>query len=328
MKSLPSLLMAATLCLVPPIFAQQTFNLGATRSTYRVGPGEVLRLGIFYSPSYDDSLKVSGDYPVLPDGTLTVPLVGTLNVTGLEVGEIESLLSQRYSAYFKKAVISVSILNLRPVRVVLTGEVNRPGPVELKPGATLTSLLQTAGGVTEAADVRNVTFIPAGGQVRTLNLWNLITADGQGRDLLLADGDRIFIPKGDGSEDTTLLTRSTFGQGKMVIPVVGDVSTYVALDATTPYAPLVLAQAGIPAKEVRDYDIQVAHLDANGEATRRTIDLSANNLAPDTALRSGDVLVVTRRGKPFLESLWTGLQTVVLPARDLLTTLLLFRNFP
>ncbi|WP_218079970.1 polysaccharide biosynthesis/export family protein [Anthocerotibacter panamensis] len=312
-----------------PLLAQQSFDLGVARSTYRVGPGDGLRIGIFYAPVYDDSLKIAGDYAILPDGTLSLPLVGTLPVEGLEVSEVTALLNERYSTYFKNATVSVNLSSLRPVHVVLTGEVNRPGPYELKPGATMTTLLQAAAGVTEEADVRSVLLTQEVTGTRKLNLFDLIAdQSSQQRDILLADGDRIVIPKAPpGSDlDAQLLTSSSLGSGKIRVRILGDINAYVALDTSASFVPIALTQAGLSAAVQKEYDVLLARRSKEGKVTRTAIDLGTGGFGASDNLRSGDVLLVTKRPEGFFDSIYRGLTTAVSPLRDLLFTLILFRQ--
>lgn len=330
MKSLFSLLLVVGIVGNSPLLAQQrTFNVGAARSTYRIGPGDGLRISIYYAPTYEDSLKIGGEYSVLPDGTLTLPLVGTLAVNGLEVAEIDALLNDRYASYFKKATVSVTVSNLRPVRVVLTGEVTKPGPYELKSGATLGGLLQSAGGVSEEADVRQVQITQSSGETRSLNLWELIADTSANRDILLTDGDRIAIPRSTTrlSSEIQLIARSSLGPGKLKIRMLGDVNTWVALDANTPFVPAALNQAGIPPVSTTDFEVTITRLDDAGQPQRIPYAFNSETaFQKDEKLQSGDILVVARRPKPFFQQLLDGLQTVTTTTNFLLNPIVLLRS--
>ncbi len=328
MRRFCSCVLASAIFLSTPVLAEKTFSLGAARSTYRVGSGDVLKVGIYYAPIYDDSLKIAGEYAVLPDGTLSLPLVGTLPVAGLEVAEVTSLLNERYSTYFKHAVVSVNLGALRPVRVILTGEVVHPGPYELKPGGTLGTLLQTAGGLADTADVRQVQLTRELTGTKTLNLWDLITEKADNRDILLEDGDRIAIPKSlePNSSETSLLASSTLGQGKLKFRILGDINAYVALDPVAAYVPVALKEAGVPINSIKDFDVQLERVGSDGQVTKKLIPSEEIGLKKSDALLPGDVIVVTKKGKPFNEAIWEGFQAVVSPLRDLIYTLVLFRN--
>jgi polysaccharide biosynthesis/export protein len=329
MKKVVALLTVAGLFFANPVFAQRAFTLGTARSTYRVGPGDSLRVGIYFNPTYEGTLGIAGDYAVLPDGTLSLPLVGTLVVSGLEVADITTLLNERYSSYFKKAIVSVNLGNLRPVRVILTGEITKPGPYELKSGSTLAPLLQLAGGLTEEADVRQVEVTQASGDKRTVNLWDLIAESSENRDILLTDGDRISIPKALETEsaEVQLVARSTLGQGKLRIRLLGDVNTWVAVDANTPYVPLALNQGGVGPADTTLFDIQIVRQGDDGQAIKIPYIFNAETaFIKDTPLQSGDILIVARRPIPIGQAILNGIQTVFVPTTQLLTNIIFLRN--
>jgi len=108
----------------------------------------------------------------------------------------------------QQPVITVSLLVPRPIRVAVSGEVNRPGTytVPAATGATevnvpsLTRTIQLAEGVTQAADLRNVQIRrkrPVGNtadEVIQVNLWELLRTGNLQQDVRLQDGDSILIP--------------------------------------------------------------------------------------------------------------------------------------
>ncbi len=96
---------------------------------------------------------------------------------------------------------SFSPLTGEPVRVVIVGEVQRPGSytVPIQEGSQfprLTLALQLAGGIKQAADISQVQLIRAAtGELVTLNLWDLTQAGGSlDDDPILLEGDSIFVP--------------------------------------------------------------------------------------------------------------------------------------
>jgi polysaccharide export outer membrane protein len=69
---------------------------------------------------------LSGDFLVLADGTLTLPLIGSVKVEGMTVTEAGQTLAKRYTTYLKRPVVTVSILT-PPLQIAIAGEVNRSG---------------------------------------------------------------------------------------------------------------------------------------------------------------------------------------------------------
>lgn len=170
-------------------------------STYNLGTGDRLRLDVFGVEKY------SGEYIVLTDGTLNLPGIGTVQVEGLTLPQAQARISQRYGALLKQPVITLSLIEFRPVQVAISGEVNRPGSYRMAGVAgqegggdgqlpRVTQAIQLAGGLTKAADLSRVQLRRStpNGSVVTLNLQELLEQGNLSQDPILLDGDSIYIP--------------------------------------------------------------------------------------------------------------------------------------
>ncbi|MEB3338796.1 MAG: SLBB domain-containing protein [Leptolyngbyaceae bacterium] len=169
---------------------------------YTLGSGDSLKIDVFNVPEY------SGQLQVLSDGTLNLPLVGTVSVQGMTLKQAASEISFRYTRFLKRPIVTLTLLSARPLNVAMAGEVNRPGSYTLGVSAagasggspTLTRALQQAGGITQSADIRQIQVRrprprnTGPDQVITVNLWQLLQTGDLRQDLLLRDGDSIFIP--------------------------------------------------------------------------------------------------------------------------------------
>ena len=198
---------------------------------YTLGAGDQINLDIFQVEEY------SGEYPVLVDGTISLPLVGRVDVRGLSLKETSEKVSQKYATYLKRPIITVGLIAPRPLRIGVAGEVDNPGAYEvaLTPEnpqfPTVTDLLEQAGGITTIADVRNVRVArQTGGKevVYNANLWDLLTRNQIRQDISLRDGDTIFIPTTDEINTTELdrLAQASFGlqsDKPIKVAVVGEV---------------------------------------------------------------------------------------------------------
>jgi len=84
-------------------------------------------------------------------GVISYPFLGSLNVKGLTVGELEQVIVKGLKGpYLVDPVVSVNILEYRPFFV--NGEVNKPGAFPFQPGMTLRKAIAMAGGFTERAN--------------------------------------------------------------------------------------------------------------------------------------------------------------------------------
>ncbi|KAM3103030.1 SLBB domain-containing protein [Phormidesmis sp. 146-12] len=165
---------------------------------YLLGAGDRLKLDIFSVPEY------SGEYQVLADGTLNLPLAGSVAVRGLTLKQASGAISRQYQEWLARPVITVSLLASRPIQVSVAGEVPRPGSYTTtltESGIpTLTKMVQLAGGVNQSADLQRVQIIRrkpgqnAGTQTLNVDLRQLLRSGDISQDLPLRDGDRILIP--------------------------------------------------------------------------------------------------------------------------------------
>lgn len=167
---------------------------------YLLGSGDRIKVEVFDVPEF------TGEYLVLPNGTINMPVVGPIPVQNRTLQQAGKTISARYAAVLQRPTVTVGLVTARPIRIAISGEVNRPGSytVSATPtaegGATLSRTLQLAEGITQAADLRRVqirrvqAYGSSAGQVMTVDLWSLLQNADLQQDLQLRDGDSIFIP--------------------------------------------------------------------------------------------------------------------------------------
>lgn len=185
----------------PPAPAQpaaQTFLIAAVTQgePYTLGAGDRVRIDIFRAPQY------SGETQVLADGTLNLPLAGNISVDGMTLDQATAAISAGYSQFLRRPLITLSLLSRRPLEIGVAGEVSRPGAysVNVEGGEfpTINQLLQTAGGTTLSANVRQVEIRrpqrDGPDQVINVDLMQLLQTGDLKYDLALKDGDTIFVP--------------------------------------------------------------------------------------------------------------------------------------
>jgi polysaccharide export outer membrane protein len=145
----PELVAPATLDL-------ETINLGGLAehsvSVEVVQPGDVLDVSMVND--YSKLTTATTPVRVADDGTLVVPLVGKVNVGGLEVVQAEQMINAQSvtRGIFRNPCITVTMRQCRTRKVTVVGAVNKPGPVELPRGSSsLMTALIAAGGLSKEA---------------------------------------------------------------------------------------------------------------------------------------------------------------------------------
>ncbi|WP_310483603.1 SLBB domain-containing protein [Chamaesiphon sp. VAR_48_metabat_403] len=167
--------------------------------SYTLGAGDRLRIDIFNVPEY------SGEFFVLGDGAINLPVVGAIPVQGLTVQKASALLTSYFSRYVKRPIVTISVLAPRPVQFAIAGEVTRSGSYTVpfsgdnRKFPTVSQAIQLAGGTTQTANLRQVQVRRAAtGRVAIVNIFDVLQRGNTSQDITLRDGDTIYIARAEG----------------------------------------------------------------------------------------------------------------------------------
>lgn len=287
---------------------------------YVLGAGDQVRIDIFDVPELSGN---NGTYTVLADGTLNLPWVGSVSVRGLSLATVGQELTQQYARFIRDPLITVSLISSRPLRVAVTGQVNRPGTYTTGQSAgegragevtantagqlsTVTQAIQTAGGITQIANIRNIEVrrprLNQPTEVINVDLFALLRGD-LGEDMTLRDGDTVFVPTATAvtAEEATELASASFSPNTINVNIVGEVvrpgAVQVPPNVTLNQA--ILAAGGFDNRRARTADVELVRLNPDGTVSRREIpvDFSAGiSEENNPALRSNDIVIVGRSG--------------------------------
>ena len=187
------------LCLPILVFAQEkTAGSETARQpappSYRIRQGDKLSIKFLYHPELNEPSIV-----VPPDGFISIQLVDDLSVIGLTVTEVKKKLDDFYAEILIKPIITVTLLEFVPPRIYIGGQVNKPGRYDLRDGQTLVQVIFLAGGFTRDANKSLVIRARPNGQgdwqIQSANVTKILNQKGIEKDLVLEDGDFIFIPE-------------------------------------------------------------------------------------------------------------------------------------
>ena len=121
-----------------------TYGGGKAGQEYRLGPMDIINIQVFDEPDLTrEGLRISAD------GTITIPLVGSVKVEGLTTAQAESLIAKLYKdeGYLRNPHITISIRSFKSRRVLIMGAVNIPGPHSMEGSERLLEMLAKAGGI-------------------------------------------------------------------------------------------------------------------------------------------------------------------------------------
>lgn len=159
-----------------------------------------------YSLRSGDSLEIvvleneylSKTYKVRPDGRLAMPLIGTIDIEGMDISDLTDYITVELRKYIKDPQVIVSVATLGTTRVYVMGEAKAPGAVELEKSRTVMDAIVKAG-ITPKTAKKNV-FLFRGGSTEPIkiNFMNMYTKGDLSQNYELQEGDILYL-KNNGS---------------------------------------------------------------------------------------------------------------------------------
>ena len=172
-------------------------TLGAVDPGYPVGPRDEILISVWGQVELNFQLTVDRD------GSISIPKVGRLQVSGVALGDLQGkiirFLSRAYSGVREDqtratAFVDVSLGKLRDIKVFVVGEVRRPGAYTLSATSTILNALYHAGGPTPKGSLREIRLTRHDRTAGTLDLYRFILEGDKGEDVRLQNGDVILAP--------------------------------------------------------------------------------------------------------------------------------------
>jgi polysaccharide export outer membrane protein len=121
-------------------------DTGSTAGVYRVGIGDEISVDVFGVE------ELSGTYRIDGMGRASLPLIGSVELSGYTVSEVEAALEARYGEnYLQDPQISVSVAEFRSQQFTAVGAVRNPTVYNTQRKITLVEALAMAGGLSSNA---------------------------------------------------------------------------------------------------------------------------------------------------------------------------------
>ncbi|MDO8992020.1 MAG: SLBB domain-containing protein, partial [Daejeonella sp.] len=165
----------------------------ATPKNYVIGPNDELLIDIYGNSEASYNLKVS------PEGNINVEYVGIIPVAGLTIEAATSRIRSRLSTVYSglrngSTSLNIAIGNIRSIKVILTGEIVKPGTYTLPSLANVFNALYSSGGPTENGSFRSIELIRAGKKIATLDIYDFLMKGEMSENTRLQDQDIIRVP--------------------------------------------------------------------------------------------------------------------------------------
>lgn len=164
---------------------------GIDPSTYRVGAEDVLEISVWR----EDALKKEA--LVRPDGGISYPLIGEVQVAGKTVLEIREEIAKRLEKFIPDPAVSVSIFKVGSQRVYVIGKVNKPGDFPVGRHVDVLQALSMAGGLTPFADANDIRVMRREGDrqvVLPFEYGRVVRGQKLEQNIQLHAGDVVVVP--------------------------------------------------------------------------------------------------------------------------------------
>lgn len=164
----------------------------ATPVNYIVGPDDELNINVYGNSLVNWKLNVS------PEGNINIPGVGIVNVSGKTIEQatsaIKSKLAANNYAIGRGTNVQVTLGNIRSIKVIINGEVTRPGTYTLPSLATVFNALYASGGPNTNGSFRQIEVIRNNRVIRRLDVYDFLLKGDQKDNIALRDQDIIRVP--------------------------------------------------------------------------------------------------------------------------------------
>lgn len=189
-------------------------GLGAQKSdSYVIGRDDVLDINVWQSPDLTKSVAVQSD------GTIDYPLLGNIAVAGITATDLAKILQEKLAQGFvKEPKVSVSVKEYNSKKILVFGEVAKPGLYKLRGEIPLLELLFMVGGANQGAKRMTIirpsapaTYVPPSGSLLPpsgpdannsssleIDLIALMSKGDLSQNVMIKPGDTIYVSSGTG----------------------------------------------------------------------------------------------------------------------------------
>ena len=175
-------------------YLNKEYLLGNIDEGYLIAPGDELRIMTYGDNSFEQNVIVDRN------GNINISGYGLFFASGNSFKTLKSRLRVFLGKYLsglastpQKTFMDVSLTQLRPVKVVVLGQVNAPGPHILNTSGSALSALYAAGGVKTNGTLREIKIYRNNKLFKTIDLYDYITKGQLKEDVRLTNNDIVFV---------------------------------------------------------------------------------------------------------------------------------------
>ncbi|WP_160714466.1 SLBB domain-containing protein [Chitinophaga solisilvae] len=163
-----------------------------TPLNYRLAAGDELLIDVYGYSEVQHRLKVS------PEGYIRVPNLGPVYVNGLTMEEARIRITKQLSSIYSgirsgNTSVQITLGSIRSIRVLMIGEIVKPGSYTIPSLATVANALYVSGGPNENGSFRNIQVIRNGVPVVTFDLYDFLSNGDLTNNIVLQDQDIVKV---------------------------------------------------------------------------------------------------------------------------------------
>jgi len=230
---------------------------------YRLAPGDVVRITLRGRTQSSDSYKIK------TDGSLILPNLAPITVSGMSIVEAEERLLDILQIDDASAAVFVSLDTARLIAVQISGAVKSPRTVSVPAYTPLSRVLAYAGGVSDTGSLRQIFLIDNVGNTQTVDFYDFLQSPLGGVDPLVIDSSRVFV--------------GTQGKTVAAAGLVANPGIYELKDSDTDILVSKLLELTGTKIIPTGIEFEVLYFGENGITTSRKVD-------PSGVLKAGEVL--------------------------------------
>ncbi len=180
-----------------PIYGAGLFNAPATfapvdripvTSNYVIGPGDELLIRAWGQIDLDIHARVDRN------GTIFIPKVGQLNVSGLRFEQLQGFLTSHIGRIYQNFDLTVTMGDLRSIDIYVVGQASQPGRYTVSSLSTLTNAIFASGGPLPSGSMRRIQLKRGAKVVTEFDLYDLLIKGDKSHDVLLQPEDVLYFP--------------------------------------------------------------------------------------------------------------------------------------
>ena len=156
-------------------------------SGYMLDVGDILQVQLVGPNDYID------DFPINPDGSVSLPDVGKIIIAGLSLNDASKLIKFRVNSALIGNEAFINLAEIRDVNILVTGNAQNPGIYTLTGNSNILHAISASGGISEFGSLREINLIRNNIIIESLDVYDLLIEGKYNLEKRLRSGDVVFV---------------------------------------------------------------------------------------------------------------------------------------